>query len=65
MMRAIHVLSLNIGTGKWHAKNPSEKWRGLGGNFFRIFYLLLCFVLLFLFPFFDSYFVEILAAFNC
>ena len=60
-------MSLNIGTGKLHVKNPSEKWGGLGGKSLRTFYAVIVFSVCcfcFMFPFFDSYFVEILAAFN-
>ena len=63
-------MSLNIGTGKLHVKNPSEKWGGLVGKFLRTFYAIVVFsVVVFVlcfhfFFFFDSYFVEILAAFN-
>ena len=57
----------NIGTGKPHVKNPSQKWGGLGGKSLRTFYAAILFSVCcfcFMFPFFDSYFVEILAAFN-
>ena len=61
-------ISLNIGTGKLHVQNPSEKWGGLGEKSLRTFYAVVCIFcgcFCFMFRFFDSYFVEILAAFNC
>ena len=61
-------MSLNTGTAKLHVKNPSEKWGGLGGKSLRTFYVVIVFSVCcfcFMFPFFDFYFVEILAAFNC
>ena len=36
-------MSLNIETGKLHAKNPSEKWGGLGGKSLRTFYAIVVF----------------------
>ena len=60
-------MSLNTGTGKLHLKNPSEKRGRLGGNSLRTFYAVIVFSVCcfcFMFPFFDFYFVEILAAFN-
>ena len=39
-------MSLYIGTGKLHVKNPSEKWGGLRGKSLRPFYVVafvLCF----------------------
>ena len=60
-------MSLNTGTAKLHVKNPSEKWGGLGGKSLRTFYAVIVFsvcCLCFMFPFFYSYFVVILAAFN-
>ena len=60
-------MSLNMGTGKLHVKNPKEKWGGLGGKSLRTFYAVIVFSVscfYFMFPFFDSYFVEIIAAFN-
>ena len=52
-------MSLNIGTGKLHVKNPSEKWGGLGGKSLRTFYGIVVFsVVVFVFfvvvPLFDS-----------
>ena len=55
-------MSLNIGTGKLHVKNPSGKWVGLGGKSLRTFYAIVVFsvvVVVFFFfgvvvPFFDS-----------
>ena len=65
-------MSLNIGTGKLHVKNPSEKWGRLVGKFLRTFYDIVVFSVVvfvlcsqFFIFFFDSYFVEILADFNC
>ena len=43
----VQNMALNIGAGKLHVKNPSEKWGWLGGKSFRTF-LCRCF-LLFLF----------------
>ena len=46
-------MSLNIGTGKLHVKNPSEKWGGLGWKSLNTFYaaavffvVVLCFLFL-------------------
>ena len=36
-------ISLNIGTGKLHVKNPSEKWVGLGAKSLRTFYAIVVF----------------------
>ena len=36
-------MSLNIGTGKLHVKNPSEKWGGLGGKSLRTLYAVVVF----------------------
>ena len=52
-------MSLNIGTGKVHVKNPSEKWGGLGDKSLRTFYAIVVFsVVVFVFlvvvPFFGS-----------
>ena len=61
-------MSVNIGTGKMNVKNPSEKCAGLGGKSLRTFYAVVVFsvvVFVLCFRFFDSYFVEILATFNC
>ena len=58
MMGAKHVF--DIGTGKLHIKNPSEKWGGLGGKSLRTIYVVvfvLCFRLLTL--------IEFSAAFDC
>ena len=41
----VQNLSLNIGTGKLHVKNPLEKWGGLGGKSFRTFYAIVVFSL--------------------
>ena len=54
--------SLNMGTGKVHVKNPSEKWVGLGDKSLRTFYAIVVFsVVVFVFfvffvvvPFFGS-----------
>ena len=46
-------MSLNIGTGKVHVKNPSEKWGGLGDKSLRTFYAIVVFsVVVFVFCFF-------------
>ena len=37
-------MSLNVGTGKAHVKDPSEKWGGLGGKSLRTFYAVVVFV---------------------
>ena len=55
----VQNMSLNIGTGKLHVKNPSEKWGGLGGKSLRTFYGIVVFsVVVFVFfvvvPLFDS-----------
>ena len=57
----VQKMSLNVGTGKLHVKNSLQKWGGLGGKSLKTFYAVVVFVL----AFFDSYFVEFLAAFNC
>ena len=36
-------MSLNIGTGKLHVKNPSEKWGGMGAKSLRTFYAVVVF----------------------
>ena len=60
--------SLNVGTGKLHIKNQLDKWVGLRGKSLMTFYAVVVFVVVsfcFMFLFFDSYFVEFLAAYNC
>ena len=42
-------MSLNVGTGKAHVKDPSEKWGGLGGKSLRTFYAVVVSVLCFRF----------------
>ena len=53
---------LIVGTGKLRVKHHMEKWGGLGGKSLTIFVVVV--VVFFYVSFFDSYFVERLAAFN-
>ena len=42
-------MSLNVGTGKLHVNNPSEKWGELGGKSLRTFYAVVVSAVVFLF----------------
>ena len=44
----VQNMSLNIGTGKLHAKNPSEKWSWLGEKSLRTFYAIAVFYVIIL-----------------
>ena len=48
-MNACKTCLLNIGTGKLHVKNLSEKWGGMGAKSLRTFYAVVVFVLCFRF----------------